>query len=219
MAVSACVRLFLALVPVAYCNAQRVGVQLNVGIPVSDFKAVDLPFRYGGVETFTNRYIAGIFGGLQLTERMDFEVGALYRRTHLTGATRAVSIWPEIRSRAVGGTLLIPLSAKYRITRGRIAPFLVGGPMLIRTGLSGSTDITDVLPPPGGVASTTRVFNETTWSTGWTVGGGLDIRVGRLRLSPQVRYVHSGALKCRACGLSADFPAISPVYVMLGAGF
>jgi hypothetical protein len=186
---------------------------------VSDWKAVDLPFRYGGVETFTNRYIAGIFGQALFTDRLGFEVGALYRRTHLAGGTRSVSIWPEIRSRAVGGTWLVPLSAKYRITQGKIAPFLVGGPMLIRTGLSGSTDITDVLPPPGGVAATTRAIKETSWSTGWTVGGGLDIAVGRVRLSPQVRNVHSGALKCTGCGLSADFPAISPVYVMLAAGF
>jgi opacity protein-like surface antigen len=215
----ACLRLSLVLIALGACHAQSVGIQLIVGVPISDFKTVDQPFRFGGVETFTNRYIAGMFGELRLTERIGFEVGALYRRTHVTGATRAVSIWPEIRSRAVGGTWLVPLSAKYRITRGRVAPFVAGGPAMIHTGLSGSTDITDVLPPPGGVASTTSAFNETSWSTGWTVGGGLDIAVGRLRLSPQVRYVHSRALQCRVCGLSADFPAISPVYIMLGAGF
>ena len=62
-------------------------------------------------------------------------------------------------------------------------------------------------------------FTENVVSSGWSVGGGLDLRIGRVRLSPQVRYMRLGASKCRGCDLPSEFPALNPVYVMVGAGF
>ena len=100
------------LLALASSHAQTVGVQLNVGLPVSGFKANDSPFRFGSVESFTNRYIAGVFGELLFGDKVGFEIGALYRRTHVAGETRSVAVYPLLSSRAAGGAWLIPLIDK-----------------------------------------------------------------------------------------------------------
>jgi hypothetical protein len=48
------------------CFGQTFGVQLGVGLPVSGFKGVEYPFRYGWVESYTNRYLGGVFGEIEL---------------------------------------------------------------------------------------------------------------------------------------------------------
>jgi hypothetical protein len=213
----ACVRLLLVFVTLGCCYAQTAGVQFTYGVPISGFNAIDLPFRYGSVESSTKRYVAGIFGELLFKERIGFEVGALYSRTELTGGTRSVSIWPITNAEAAGGAWHVPISAKYRITRGAIAPFVVAGPVLTRTGVSGQS--ATVAMSLSGPITTTTNFSESSVSSGWSVGGGADIRIGRGRLSPQVRYMRSDALKCRGCDLPSDFPALNPVYIMVSAGF
>ena len=124
MAPLTCLRLLLLLTLLGGCHAQTPGLQFTYGIPVSGLKAVDLPFRYGSVQSSTKRYVAGIFAELLFKERIGFEVGALYRPIELTGATRSVSIWPINNAQAAGGTWLVPISGKYKITRGTVAPSL-----------------------------------------------------------------------------------------------
>ena len=210
----------LLLLVAGGCYAQTVGVQLSVGVPVSDFKAVEQPFVYGYIESFSNRYIGGIFGELRFGNRLSIEVGSLYHRVHLAGFTRAVVLYPQWSVRAVGGAWEFPVSGKYRFTRGTTAPFVAAGPALRRTRLSGDqTTVTYTGGLPSPVSVTTPV-SESFVSGGWTIGSGLDMQLGKIRVSPQVRYVRFGAFTCVGCGpVIRDFPALNSVYVMLGAGF
>ncbi len=86
-----------------------------------------------------------------------------------------------------GGSWEFPILAKYRLpVRGRIAPFAVGGGSFERNELLRANQV-------GPVGAT----------TGYVAGGGVEAKVGWLRLAPEVRYTHwTGDFALRGANLT-----------------
>jgi hypothetical protein len=127
------------------------------------------------------------------------EVDALYRREgYQTAFSNAFgySVFSDERA----NSWEFPMLAKYRIPFAAVKPFVEVGyaPRVINGSVSSTSAFpTAVINPSngsvtsGGVESA-HAITSTNWpvSHGLVVGGGVQFGMGRLRLSPTVRYTH-----------------------------
>jgi hypothetical protein len=190
--------LALLLLAVGDSYAQKFGVQLLTGIPISGYRETTVG-RSSILESFSNYYIAGVSGELRITKYFGARVETLYRRVHIFGYAGG-NPFPVWKIRANGSALEIPFLAKYSILDKTISPFLIAGPSLRRVGLEGELT-REYVAGSGRVETTSRLAKGTMVTAGWILGGGLDMKAGRVRLSPQVWYARLGeGLDCRGCG-------------------
>jgi opacity protein-like surface antigen len=205
---------FLLAMPAA---AQSMSVSAKGGIPITEFETTE-SYRYGSLSASTNRYLIGPAVEVRLPGRFAIEFDALYQRLHVRGTTRAVAIYPDYSTRADGHAWQLPVLAKYRLLPGPVSPFIAGGPAFRRSTLSGTVMVTNV-NQAGAPVSTSRALDEKQFETGWTVGGGVELRLGPLRIAPEFRYSRFGDFNCSSCGFSSNIPALDSTSVMLGVGF
>jgi len=150
--------LLFAAVTLAPC--QPVGVGLKVGLPLSD--AVDLV----SVSFRTERpsYTIGPFLEVRLPANLAIEFDALYenfRFDRIGQTTARVSSWQ------------FPLLLKYRIGHGRVRPYVVGGAAAYYIG-----DIPDEFSR----------FGNSFFNGGGVFGGGVEVKLGPLRIGPEFRF-------------------------------
>jgi opacity protein-like surface antigen len=64
-------------------------------------------------------------------------------------------------------------------------------------------------------------FNEGHTNAGWEVGGGLEVNLKLLRISPEIRYMRFTDLACDQCANTTLHTSLThnPVTITLGLGF
>jgi outer membrane protein with beta-barrel domain len=167
------------------------GQSLSVGA-VGGVRATDDMAGGGGAISASKHYAIGPAVDIGLPLGFGVEVDALYRREGYQSAwgNFAYSVFSDERA----NSWEFPVLVKYKLPLRGIRPFLEAGyaPRVIGGSIS-SDGVTyfgnsGVLPQP--------VYSHFTASTDWPVsqgvvaGGGVQFGIGRLRLSPAVRYTH-----------------------------
>jgi opacity protein-like surface antigen len=160
---------------IASAYSQLVSFGVKGGIPLSDPLNTSSGGS-GGVTHGVRRYVIGVTGELHLPFGFSVEVDALYRRVGFdTFGTSFGSILPGLpaNSRSTGSDWQFPFLAKYSFRGPVIHPFIDAGVTLRRLDFS-NVNLSD----PN--------------SAGFTLGGGIELRLLIVRLSPEIRYTHFG---------------------------
>lgn len=137
-------------------------------------------------------YLIGGTAELHLPLRFSVELDALYKHTGVNGPSYAAPSYALNSTEQVRANLWeFPVLAKYELTGGVLRPFMDAGPVLRH--ISGITDLVNYtlagVPPM--LVTTTRnnsslLMNRNT--AGIAIGGGIALKVGHFRLSPELRY-------------------------------
>lgn len=170
-------RLALALLLPALAAFPQVSVGVKGGVPLTDvFTAktfINQPFM-----SHTQRYTFGPALEVRLPFGLGAELDALYKRFDETG--------PSVSGGTVnrhGSSWEFPLLAKYHFPSPLVAPYLEGGVTFHHL-----SDI--LLPFPVAPLAAQPTGNST--RTGFALGGGIEVKLFRLRVSSGVRYSHWG---------------------------
>ncbi|MDX2149264.1 MAG: outer membrane beta-barrel protein [Bryobacteraceae bacterium] len=171
--------LVLAAALASGLHAQSIGWGVKAGVPFTDFfdASTSGNLRYS---QFTRRYTIGPMVDLRLPLGLGIEANALYKRFRYerTSATG--------EGGAKGNFWEFPLLLKYRMPGILARPYVAGG-FSFRTiqGLAGFG--ADLLPggdPPELRDNSTR---------GVVLGTGLEVRLPKIRVAPEVRYTRWGS--------------------------
>ncbi len=160
------------------------GQELSVGVIGGARATVDL--TGAGATGASKRYVVGPALCIGLPLRLEVEVDALYRREgyqtswsapfYITFADERANSWE------------FPMLLKYRFPFPAARPFLEVGyaPRVIHGSISANdANLFDVTAPQ---YSAYRTSTNWPMSHGIVIGGGVQFAIGRLRLSPEVRY-------------------------------
>lgn len=143
--------------------AQPIGVGLKAGIPLNDALTLKPSTAVQYLQD-THRYTVGPYLELRLPANLVIEIDALYRsyefqRVIPTQPKQAVSSWE------------FPVLAKYKLFGGPIQPYIEGGVSFSRL-----TDIPDIV----------ELSHRNNY--GVVIGGGIELHLGKFRITPEVRY-------------------------------
>ena len=140
-------------------------------------------------------FVAGPSVDIRIVKGLSLETGLLYQRlgggynNFAFGPPNAITFGSETFR---GSALEFPILAKYRFLneRRRWRPFLLAGPSVRHTSIK-KEDIRF------NSAGTLNVVNTTStqWNVDPSVGAGVDARVGRMHIEPEVRYSYWNAGK------------------------
>lgn len=170
----------------AFCASVSVGVK--AGVPLTDAFSAPSSYSFG-----TRRYLVGGTAEVHLPFRLSIELDALYKRIGYDFAFRSVSAG-YVYERTTANQWEFPLLAKYEIAGGPVRPFIDAGPVLRH--LSGFHDVYEYrtyFPPTSGtVTSNNPPLLSNRNSPGFAVGGGVTLKLFRIRVSPEIRYTHWG---------------------------
>ena len=211
------VLLLLVSVPVV---GQTLGAGIKGAFPVYGFETVSYLYRYGVRDSYIGGHQWGPALEVRVTKRWAVEADLLYGRERLQSfqAPAGAFPFPADRVNGRGPTLHLAVLAKWRLLRGPVTPFVSAGPAMRWTHLQLDLDRLEITPTDQ--VHTLSHADESHTVAGFAVGGGLEVRWGRLRIAPEVRYTAYGSMPCNAClSASGDFPNVSPVSVMVGIGF
>lgn len=187
-------RLVLALSIPACLAAQPISFGVKMGVPVSD--AFDIVQSRNLFTPDTHRYTIGPTVELHLPFRLGIEVDALYR----SFAYRSVFSDPvsgaTVNTNVSSGAWEFPILAKYRLSGGLIRPYVLGGLSFNR--LAGVSQVIgcvagDCSKLPFSIGSTDNpadLSHRTNF--GVVLGGGLELKIVNLRISPEIRYTRWG---------------------------
>ncbi|MGA2270541.1 MAG: outer membrane beta-barrel protein [Bryobacteraceae bacterium] len=183
--------LFLLLFSAVSALAQPFSFGVKAGLPLTDFlnAAESQQFKFS---TATNRYIVGPTAELHLPFGLGVEFDILYRRFDYNGNGTLASVVTS--SSATGNAWEFPLLAKYRLPMKILHPYVDAG--VSWDTLSGLTQtITNTVLPNHTTTTTTSNPAElkTNTARGFVMGAGLDVKVLRIHLSPEIRYTRWGA--------------------------
>ncbi len=205
----------LAAIPL---TAQTFGLQFKGGLPVSGFetqsRTIFSPACADDFRISSSRYSVGAAGELRLPRHFGIEVDAIYRRVHLNGASCGIGPGNAYDFSTRGNSWEFPFLLKYRFLDRPAAPFVSFGPAVRHIGYSGVYHTTENSGAP-------FVSNpeESHVDAGYSFGAGMDLRVGLVRISPEVRYSKYAATGCDLCaGRSAPL-RLAPLELLLGIGF
>ena len=169
--------LLLLLLSTPAVGGDLFGIGLRAGVPLTDaFEAVnssDFNFR-----SSTKRFTIGPSAELFLPFGLGLEADLLYRRTEMevTTTDSPESLTEPVTTNQTVGVWEIPLMGKWRFPGGGLRPFI---------GAGGSYRSFGDLP-----AFSTNL-NDSGW--GFLLGAGLEIKVKRVRISPEIRYTRWGS--------------------------
>lgn len=97
-------------------HGRKLWLGLIAGVPLTG----DIDFLGGpstpSTRTFDVRFVAGLLGELELSQRLALEVNGLYRRLHFEDSSSVVVTWQ------------IPVLAKYKFSIAKLKPFIEAGP-------------------------------------------------------------------------------------------
>jgi hypothetical protein len=141
------------------------GVGVKGGVPFTDLVKVS---DVSTALSQQDNYIVGPVAELRIPFGFAFEVDGLYRGTQY----HAVSLG-NVPTAIQSSSWEIPYLGKFRFPIPLVKPFIVGG---------GAYRTFNDLPP--GITAT---------HNGGVVGAGIELRVKRVRLSAEARYLHWGA--------------------------
>jgi hypothetical protein len=152
--------------------SQLVSVGVKAGVPAIDAYTPQ-PVGDGGANFSEDRYIVGPTAEIHLPLHFSFEADALYRRSsfyivggHGYNGNATINEWQ------------IPFLAKYEAPFRIFRPFADAGVVFrhLSTNDGGVTALDPQHPNSAGIAA----------------GGGLALKFGRIRISPEMRFTHWG---------------------------
>lgn len=145
---------------------QIVSVGVKAGVPLTD--ALSTPLQPSAALQYlqnTHRLVLGASVELHLPARFGIELDILHKsfdyRISAANAGQSPGQWE------------FPLLAKFRILPGAIQPFIAGGVSFSRL-----TSVEDLI----------ALKNRS--SQGIVLGGGVDLRIGVIRITPEIRYTN-----------------------------
>jgi opacity protein-like surface antigen len=166
--------------------AQPLSVGVKGGVPITDFFET-AKGNQSSYFTNTKRYLVGPTVEFRFPLGLAIEVDALYRRLGF-----------DYTQVAPGGTVFastsanswqFPLLAKWAFLPGPVKPFVDGGATFQHiTGVKQIRSALSSTPLSNNVAE----FNEDT-DIGFTFGGGIELKLGIVRISPEFRYTRWGS--------------------------
>jgi opacity protein-like surface antigen len=178
----------LLLVGLVSCSlsAQIVSVGVKGGVPIND--ALDAVQGPGSVYAVTNHpYLVGGTVQLNLPARFSIEVDGLYRRL---GYENQVPIFVTgvpnpgaVTTRTTANSWEFPVLGKYAFLPGPIRPFVDAG--------ANFRHIMGAEQTGGQVAGVAELAHD--FTTGFTFGGGVELKIAKIRISPELRYTHWGS--------------------------
>jgi hypothetical protein len=187
--------------------AQQVAVGLKGGVRTADDVS-------GSLTSESKRYIMGPMVEIRLPLRLSLELDALYRRFGFTGGSSSVFGHSITRERA--NSWEFPMILKYNLPVVLAHPFVGAGyaPRTIHgTDVSSGSFLSGTSQNPP-MSIYTNYFNQrsdTRYSLthGVVVSGGVNLRAGHARFSPELRYVHWNAPFLSEFGGDGSFQFVS----------
>ena len=183
LSLSVCAAAFIAT-----AVAQPVSVGVKVGVPVTD--ALET-FRgnQAAYVTNTHRYLVGGTVQLNFPFRFSIEVDALYRRLGYE-YNQFAGVGSPTATRTVANAWEFPVLGKYAIFGGPLRPFVdaganfrhVSGVEQIRNGINALNLPVNPVPE----------FNKDN-DIGFVFGGGVELKLGIMRVTPEFRYTRWGS--------------------------
>ncbi|MDX2149265.1 MAG: outer membrane beta-barrel protein [Bryobacteraceae bacterium] len=173
----------LALSASAFAFAQPVVFGVKGGLPLTE---VFDQGEFQGLANIrgSNDWVVGPMLEVRFPLRLGIEVNALFRPLDYRAE--------GITARATGDSWQIPLLLKWRVLPGPIQPYVSGGPVFqwVRNIRVQAT---------AGNVNVDRTTDDL-YAGGAALGGGVEFRLGRLKIQPEVRYT-------RFVGQDVDLPA------------
>jgi len=174
--------------------AQPVSFGVKAGVPLTDF--VDAAKGdQSAYFTNTKRYTVGPTIEFHLPARFSIEIDALYKRFGFDG--QSVSAAGSTLTGTRGNSWEFPILAKFEIVPGPVRPFVDAGVSIRHiTGIkqvrqivsAGTFSRVELNNPPE--------FNKET-DVGLAFGAGVAFKLGRVRISPELRYTRWGGENLR----------------------
>ena len=186
--------MFLCLALAGASFAQPVSIGVKAGVPLTDF--VDAAKgNQSAYFTNTKRYTVGGTIELHLPARFSIEIDALYKRFGFDG--QSVSAGSTTLTGTRGNSWEFPLLVKFEMVPGPVRPFVDAGASIRH--LTGIRQVRQVIS--AGTFSSVEVndppeFNKAT-DLGLTFGAGIALKLGRVRISPELRYTRWGGENLR----------------------
>jgi opacity protein-like surface antigen len=170
--------------------AQPLSFGVKGGVPLNDFLDTVSGSRTSITST-TNRYIVGPTVELHLPAGFGVEFDALYRHFRYNSAASLVDAITSINT--TGNAWEFPLLLKKRFSHGPIRPFLDAGVNFNRISGVSQTVQTVVFPDRRLTSSTSNPPElKDTYSTGFAIGAGVELKAILLKLTPEIRYTRWG---------------------------
>jgi len=184
-------KILVSFVLAAACAlAQPFTLGVKLGMPANDFLNT-VESQNFNFHSYTNRYILGGTAELHLPFGFGVEVDGLYRHYNFQTAGTIAPAGTTITANGKTGAWEFPVLAKYRFPTRIVRPFLDAG--VAWDTLQGFKQAITVTSPSSPVVAPSNynqpVHNTT---TGFVIGGGLDIHVPFVHVSPEIRYTHWG---------------------------
>ncbi len=175
----------------AFCFAavafpQSFSVGFKFGARLTD----DLYTHNSGIVSESKRYAVGPTAEFKVWRRLGIEIDALYRRVG-TSEFYADILGDLSWSRDRSNSWEFPILAKYRFVQRLPGPYVSGGYAFrhIRgSGTGVSFCCFNPYGPSNPIITTGSYTPDYENSTGLVVGGGMEFRLLRLRVSPEFRY-------------------------------
>ena len=184
----------LCLVLAGASFAQPVSIGVKAGVPITDF--VDAAKGdHSAYFTKTKRYTIGPTVEFHLPARISIEIDALYKRFAFDG--QSVTADGSIVTATRGNSWEFPVLVKLELFPGPVRPFVDAGASIRHlTGIkqvqqivsAGTLSVVELSNPPE--------FNKAT-DIGLAFGAGIALKLGRVRISPELRYTRWGSENLR----------------------
>jgi opacity protein-like surface antigen len=166
--------------------AQGVSIGVKGGVPITDaFNAVQ--GNSASYVTNTHRYLVGPTGEVHLPLGFSIEVDALYKR--LGYQYQAFPATGTVTSQTVANSWEFPLLIKWAFPGGPIRPFVDAGASFRH--ISGVHQIQEIFGQSNTSTDNPVEFHKST-DEGFVFGGGIEFKIGHLRISPELRYTRWG---------------------------
>jgi hypothetical protein len=182
---------FLGLALAGASFAQIFSTGVKAGVPLTDF--VDAAKGdHSAYFTNTKRYTVGPTVEFHLPARFSFEIDALYKRIGFDG--QSVSAGSSTLTGTRGNSWEFPALIKFELFPGPVRPFVdavrhLTGIHQVRQILSAGTSSSVELANPPELNKNTDV--------GLAFGAGIALKLGRVRISPELRYTRWGGENLR----------------------
>jgi opacity protein-like surface antigen len=182
--------LCLLFLTAAAAFSQPFSFGVKGGMPMTDFLDVARAQNINA-STTTNRYIVGVTGEARLPFGLGVEVDVLYRHFRYGASSSITSNLTNMDT--TSGAWEFPILAKYRFKGKILRPFVDAGVAWDK--LSGLTETVKKVVANVSNSTTTsspaELANDTT--RGYVLGGGVDVKVLAIHISPEVRFTRWGA--------------------------
>ena len=170
---------FLALVflAVGCAAAQPLGFGVKIGAPLTD--AIHLANGQGSLTNSATRLTIGPMAEVRLPFGVGVEADLLYKRVDSAYTGAGVSAGVK------ANTWEIPVLLKYRFGFPIVKPYIAVGPTF-RAFTNVEQLLSTILAGPAPVPAPHNAKN----GAGLTFGGGVEVRLLLIRISPEVRYTY-----------------------------